>query len=228
MTRIIHPRNRNSIDNKIVTGFYLIEMSSYNQEQAETLSLVRKHLSAITPAERRQLRASLDDYLSFWEVVDAFLKKYFSKTCNQKCYENHLSTCCSREGIITFFADVVINALISDENELEILMKALQTPNTGFKCIYLGTRGCMWRMKPIVCEMFLCDQAKKDVFENNPEAEEKWGELRRQEKLYRWPDQPVLFDELECLFISAGYNSPLMYLNSSPGFLHVKRRAGLL
>ena len=113
-------------------------MSSYNQEQADTLSLVRKHLSAITPAERQKIRAFIDDYLSFREEADTFLKRYFSETCNQKCYERRLSACCSREGIITFFADVVINALISDENELEILMKALQTPNTGFKCIYLG------------------------------------------------------------------------------------------
>jgi len=42
---------------------------------------------------------------------------------------------------------------------------------------------------------------------------------------YAWPDQSVLFDELEQMFIDAGYHSPLMYLHNSPGLQQVKKTA---
>jgi hypothetical protein len=35
----------------------------------------------------------------------------------------------------------------------------------------------------------------------------------------------TFFDELEQRFMAAGCRSPLMYLNTSPGLLNVKRRA---
>jgi hypothetical protein len=50
-------------------------------------------------------------------------------------------------------------------------------------------------------------------------------EFKQREKHYRWPDRPVLFDDLEKYFMAAGYSSPLMYLNNSPGLLRVKELA---
>jgi hypothetical protein len=49
--------------------------------------------------------------------------------------------------------------------------------------------------------------------------------LKQREKHFRWPDRPVLFDDLEKYFMAAGYSSPLMYLNNSPGLLRVKELA---
>lgn len=201
-------------------------MNLYHKEQTETLFVVRRHLATLSPSEIQHLEALAKDYLSFRGEVDSFLAENFSMTCNQKCYRNRLSACCSREGIITFFADVVINALVSEDAGLENLLIVLEKPNNGFKCIYLGNQGCMWRLKPMVCEMFLCDQAKTEVFGENPDARKKWEDLRRREKLFRWPDRPVLFDEIEQYFIDAGYDSPLMYLHNSPGLLRVKKQAG--
>ena len=36
----------------------------------------------------------------------------------------------------------------------------------------------------------------------------------------------MLFDDIEEWFLAAGYRSPLMYINTSPGLLRIKRRAG--
>ncbi|MGD9244161.1 MAG: hypothetical protein PVH36_04470, partial [Desulfobacterales bacterium] len=111
------------------------------------------------------------------------------------------------------------------KKEIDALLATLQKPNTGFKCIYLGNNGCMWRVKPIVCEMFLCEQAKKEVFGEKAWTEDAWNELKQRKKLYTWPDRPVLFDDLERYFMDAGYSSPLMYLHNSPGLLRIKKQA---
>ncbi|MBW1842297.1 MAG: hypothetical protein JRI75_10970 [Deltaproteobacteria bacterium] len=200
-------------------------MNAYQKEQAETLNMVCRHLGTISDKDRLALLSQISDYLLFRDEVDAFLRKHFEITCTQNCYQSGVSACCSREGIITFFGDVVINVLVSGETEIKGLATVLQRPNTGFKCIYLGGQGCMWRIKPMVCEMFLCEQAKKEVFGLKPWADKLWQELKRREKLYRWPDQPVLFDDLERYFMARGYSSPLMYLHNSPGLLRVKTRA---
>ncbi len=197
-------------------------MSSYHKEQSETLSAVRQHLATLSSSEKQELEAMTADYVSFREEVDAFLSEHFGSVCTQKCYQSRLSACCSREGIITFFADVVINALLSHDDDLEALMRVLETPNKGFKCVYLGENGCMWQMKPIVCEMFLCDQAEKEVFGEKPDARKTWEVLNQRKKQYTWPDHPILFDTLEQYFLDAGYDSPLMYLHNSPGLLRVK------
>ena len=73
--------------------------------------------------------------------------------------------------------------------------------------------------------MFLCEQAQKEVFGLKSWADKLWQELKRREKLYRWPDRPVLFDDLERYFMARGYSSPLMYLHNSPGLLRVKKMA---
>ena len=201
-------------------------MNSYQKEQSDALYMVRSHLSTFSSKERQKLESDVAGYLSFREKVGSFLSTHFSGVCTQKCYKSRLSACCTREGIITFFADVVINALISQDREIDLLLKVLKKPNNGFKCIYLGEKGCLWRLKPIVCEMFLCDPAKKKVFIENPLARDKWDELNKRKKMFTWPDRPVLFDVLEKYFMDAGYSSSLMYMHNSPGLLRVKREQG--
>ena len=200
-------------------------MDEYQKEQYDALLMVKKHLASISAPERLKLSNSLTDYLLFRHKVNTFLTDHFSQICTQRCYESKLSACCSREGIITFFADVVINILASEKKEVEALFTILQKPINGFKCIYLSAQGCMWRIKPIVCEMFLCDQAIKAVFDEKPQAHEEWKSLEQERKLFTWPDKPVLFDMLESIFIDAGYNSSLMYMHNSPGLLRVKKIA---
>jgi len=198
------------------------EMPEYQNEQREALAMVRQHLASLTEHELENLRERTADYLVFRQDVDAFLKKYFSDLCTQTCYHNQLSACCTKEGIITFFADGVVNALESSEEQLETLQERLAFPHQGNKCIYLGDRGCLWQMKPLVCEMFLCAKAEKEVLAENSRARKTWESLKQREKTFRWPDQAILFDDLEEIFIRAGYSSTLMYLHNSPGLIRIK------
>ncbi len=198
-------------------------MNSYQQEQAQALTLVRRHLANISAAEKQMLQSKIADYLLFRNEVEAFLNKHFSKLCTQKCYQNNRSACCSRDGIITFFGDMVVNTLVSAEDEIELVMSAIQMPDNSLKCIYLGPQGCLWRVKPIVCEMFLCKTAAQEVFGQKPQAAEAWNRFKKRRKGFTWPDRPVLFDDLERYFMEAGYSSPLMYLHNSPGLLRVKK-----
>jgi len=200
-------------------------VTSYQTEQLQTLRMVRRYLAQISEAERQTLKEGLADYLAFRDAVDAFQENYFRDICNRKCYQNKLSACCSRDGIIIFFADVIINAMMADPAVLERLQDVLTRPHEGFKCVFLGHEGCLWRIKPIVCEMFLCDAAENAVLKENPIARKRWDALVRQKKEYTWPDRPVLFDTLEQICIDAGYTSPLMFLHNSPGLLRVKRQA---
>lgn len=198
-------------------------MNSYHKEQTDALSMVHQYLATVFSDKRHELESLVADYLLFRKDIGIFLSEHFGEICTQNCYQSNISACCTREGIITFFADVVINALISKKNEIEVLLKILQKPNNGYKCIYLGENGCLWRVKPIVCEMFLCGPAKKKVFIENPLAQDKWDELNKRKKMFTWPDRPVLFDVLEKYFMDAGFSSPLMYMHNSPGLLRVKR-----
>ncbi len=200
-------------------------MSSYQKEQVESYSMVRKHIATLTVLERKALESEISDYLSFRNEVDDFLFEHFSAVCTQKCYQDKISACCSREGIITFFGDIVVNVLVSPDDEIKTLVNVLRQPNTGFKCIYLGNDGCLWRIKPIVCEMFLCKQAQSNVFEKKNMAGQIWEELKQRQKAYTWPDRPVLFDNLERYFMDAGHTSSLMYMHNSPGLLRVKAQA---
>jgi len=198
-------------------------MTPYQQEQNQALEMVRKHISSLTNTDLRGLKERISEYLAFRQDVEAFLEQYFSRLCTQTCYQDQLSACCSRDGIITFFADGVINALESSEAQLDILMERLTIPHQGNKCVYLGKDGCLWQVKPLVCAMFLCARSEKEVLDKNMHAKEKWEALKQREKSFRWPDQAVLFDELEELYIKAGYNSTLMYLHNSPGLLRIKK-----
>jgi hypothetical protein len=200
-------------------------MSSYNQEQYDALDMVRRYVAGLGKAEKTALMASLDDYLRFRQSVDDFLQTHFGSVCNQACYQSRLSACCSREGIVTFFADGVINLLLSTPQEIDRLATVLQKGDNGPKCVYLGSNGCLWRLKPIVCAMFLCDRAEEEVFRDRPALRQQWEAYREQKKRFTWPDRPVLFEDLEAIFIAAGCTSPLMYLHNSPGLIRVKQEA---
>jgi hypothetical protein len=200
-----------------------MNMSQYNKEQFDTLAMVSAHLTALSAVQRRKLAGRLDDYLAFRREVDEFLRYHFSEVCTANCFQSRRSACCSKEGIITFFADVVVNALNSTADETEALFQALQFPRNDFKCVYLGPSGCLWRVRPIVCAMFLCDAAAKNTFDAHPPVVRQWERFRERRQRFTWPDRAVLFDELEKFFIAAGCTSPLMYLHNSPGLLRVKR-----
>lgn len=197
-------------------------MDEYQKEQFDAFSMVVDYLAGMPTEEIQQLSQRIDGYLAFRKSVNEFLSTHFTGICSLNCYQNRKSACCSKEGIVTFFADVVINVLKSGKERIEDLMAVLQKRNSGFKCIYLGENGCMWRLKPIVCEMFLCKKAKSEIFENNAELAGEWDSLKKREKLFTWPDRPVLFDEIEAAFLKAGLKSPLMYMHNSPGLLRVK------
>lgn len=125
---------------------------------------------------------------------------------------------------MTFFADMFINLLLSSNEETESLLQTLLSDTGGTKCVYLSNRkGCLWHLKPIVCEMFLCDQAKETVLERDGRLKSEWEELRQKEKNFTWPDKPVLFDEIEGIFINKGFDSPLMYFHRNPGLLSIKK-----
>ena len=184
--------------------------------------MVQHYLEGLPASEIERLRASIGPYLLFRSEVSRFQREFLSEICTQACFTTRQSACCNRDGIATFFADVVINALFSSEEDLNRIKAALVNDPGGFKCVYLGEKGCVWRLKPIVCEMFLCDRAKAAVLEGDRNRDDRWQELLRKEKQFTWPDKPVLFDELEELFLEAGLKSPLMYCHLSPGLLRVK------
>jgi hypothetical protein len=201
-------------------------MREYNRDQLEALLMVRAHLGGLSRFQKDKLFEKTESYLHFRAEVDRF-QRAFSGLCTKKCFTSRSSACCGREGIATFFADVVINALCSTDEQLDLLEQAIRQDPGGFKCVYLGESGCIWRIKPIVCEMFLCDEAKNTVLGPYPALLKQWEELRVREKEYTWPDKPVLFNELEALFIRAGCDSPLMYFHRSPGLLRIKAKANI-
>lgn len=198
---------------------------AYQKEQIDTLVRIIRAIRRMDPGEIEKLRAACSPYLRFRKEADAFLSRHFAGVCTKKCYESRMSACCSKDGIVTFFADVVINVLFSTDREVKRLLARLKNPANPHKCIYLGDIGCVWQVKPIVCEMFLCDTAMESVFEENPEAREAWEKLKRERKRFTWPDRPILFDDIESYFLSLGIESPLMYLHNSPGLLTVKQNA---
>ena len=200
-------------------------MSSYNQEQSDALDIVQRYVAGLGEAEKADLVGSLDDYLRFRQSVDDFLRAHFGSVCSQTCYQSRLSACCSREGIVTFFGDVVINVLLSTPQEIDRLAETLRQGDNDVKCIYLARHGCLWRLKPIVCAMFLCDRAENGVFRDRPALRRQWEAYREHKKRFTWPDRPVLFDDLESNFIADGCTSPLMYLHNSPGLIRVKQDA---
>ena len=201
--------------------------SPYNQEHLDTFASVRSHLGRLPEADRRDLLDRVRPYLNFRREVAAFQAEHFAEVCTAKCFRDRSSACCAREGIMAFFADVVVNCLLATPGELDALTDALRTSAEGSQCVYLGEAGCLWHLKPIVCEMFLCDHAVETVLEPSEKRTALWRAFRDRERRFTWPDRPVLFDELEADFLAAGLDSPLMYCHKSPGLLRVKARAGI-
>jgi hypothetical protein len=176
--------------------------------------------------EREGLLRRIEPYLDLRFEVRTFQEERFSEVCTAKCFRDGTSACCAREGIAAFFADVLINILVSAPEEVDLLETALTEPGEGAGCVYLAPSGCLWRLKPVACEMFLCDTALRSM-EGDEVSRSQWEELRSRERRFTWPDRPVLFDDLEALFMDKGLDSPLMYCHRSPGLLRVKERAGL-
>jgi hypothetical protein len=202
-------------------------MNDYQEEQLQGLVMVGDHLRTLDADQRSGLHQAIEPYKYFRKEVDGFLKAHFDALCTTTCYQDQRSACCSKDGIITFFADHVVNALNSSADQLEALKARLQRTNTSGKCVYLTPQGCCWRVRPLVCAMFLCDRAQDTIFSDQPELKPEWEHLQMAAKGFRWPERPVLFDALEIAFMDAGYTSSLMYLNFSPGLLRIKQNAGL-
>ncbi len=200
-------------------------INAYQKDQFNDYLIATNYLSSLSNKEKETFLEDIGEYLIFRKEVDTFLSDNFTSECTANCFQSKLSACCAKDSIIIFFADVVINILVSQKNDIETLMAALSKPNTRTKCVYLGKDGCKWKIKPIVCATFVCDKAQDNVFSQKSQLKDIWEKFRVMEKKFKWPDQPVLFDKLEHYFIEAGYNSPSMYLHNSPGLLRVKQLA---
>jgi hypothetical protein len=205
----------------------LDRVSEYHRDQWHSFRAIEKACRGLLSGELEKLKESLESYLQFRRTLDDFQEQLFGTFCRTTCYESKLSACCGFESIFTFFADQVITFLLSTPEELETLFHKLEQPNLTGRCVYLGEQGCLWRVRPISCAMFLCEQAKQTVFSEDRDAETAWKKLREAEKAHTYPIQPVLFDDLETFFIALGVDSPHMYFHKSSGLLRVKARSGL-
>ncbi len=199
-------------------------MNVYQKEQLEALRMIRECLTDLDSTDIDRLHEAAAEYLDYRRTLADFISAHFQDICTEKCFQDGLSACCSRDGIIAFFADVAVNALVSEAAGLDRLEAAIRRPERPDKCIFLGTAGCTWKLKPIVCELFLCDAAEEKVFGDNPELLKTWAHLKEMKKRYTWPDQPVLFEFLEAFFMEKGCRSPLMYIHFSPGLLRLKQQ----
>lgn len=197
-------------------------MTPWQKEQYESLLLVRQSLETHSSTLLKPLQLSIHEYIEYRHEIDVFLTSHFSQVCTESCYNTAKSACCGKDGILIFFAEVVINAAISDTNALQRLENGISQPNSGSKCDFLGRRGCRWKLRPLVCALFLCNEAEKAVFGGAPVIEKVWERLKKKAKAFKWPDREVLFDEIEKIYITNGYDSPLMYCHKSPGLLRVK------
>jgi hypothetical protein len=203
-------------------------MNDYQSEQLDALSQVLGTLEKISKCERDQLLGDIAPYVAFRREVDQFTDRHFRPLCTSACFQSKRSACCSKDGIVTFWADVVVNACCASTAQIAQLKKVIQDPFFSFKCIYLTPRGCLWTIRPLVCAFFLCDAVQKEVLGVCGNRSEQWNAYKRAAAAFRWPDKPVLFDRLEAVFMAAGCDSSLMYLSKSPGLLMVKKRAGII
>lgn len=155
--------------------------SAYQNEQSETLGRLFQIIRSLDTDARDRLLGQCGAYLRFRRDVDVFLSGSFSDICTRRCYENRRSACCSREGIITFFADMVINVLCSDGSDIDDLLSILAGEAKPGKCIYLGDDGCLWRIKPIVCPFTQIQQScpKFKNFDNQNLVAPAWGVKNR-------------------------------------------------
>ena len=195
-------------------------MNSYQREQLDALTQVVTHIEILSST-----REELSQYLSYRREMDEFSECHFSAFCTLKCFESRTSACCSKDGIITFWADMVVNVAEADKHQIEDLFSVIKKPMSADKCIYLGENGCRWAIRPLGCALFLCDHLRDAVLARHAELRRQWEVFEARAKAFRWPDRPVLFDYLEQLFIAAGCHSSLMYINTSPGLQRIKKQA---
>jgi len=215
-------------DTPVIETPNALDIDPYQEEQRDAWEMIVAHLDRLPVDDRTRLREACADYLAFREETGRFLDDRFSEICTRNCYNNQLSACCTRDGIITFFGDLVVNALVSSAGDLERIRTRLAASRPdAVKCLYLAPDGCLWRLKPLVCEMFLCDAAMTSAFRDDCESEACWKALKSRAQTFRYPDRPVLFDQLEMAFLAAGFRSSLMYINTSPALRRIKSRAGL-
>lgn len=200
-------------------------LNTYQKEQLDALHQVQNALMQMDTKTKNRLLVDFKSYLDFREEVDRYLDEHLSSYCAQACFKSQTSACCSKDGIITFWADMVINACCCTNDELNMLISAVKQPQHPQKCVYLSSEGCLWTVRPLVCAMFVCDQLQADVINQDPNLSRVWERYRRQAKGFRWPDKPVLFDRLEEMFMDLGCQSPLMYINYSPALVQIKRKA---
>ncbi len=203
-------------------------MNDYQREQLDAWRQIEQALRQMSTREKQAIGKEAADYLNFRKEVENFINQYFNKYCTIYCYQNNRSACCGKDSILTFWADLVINAVNIDDQTLKAMMNAIQRPVYTDKCIYLSRQGCCWHIRPLVCLMFLCNAVQQEVFSKDPDAGRQWEALCRRARSFRWPDRSVLFDRLEARFLAMDCFSPLMYLHTSPGLLRVKKKAGML
>jgi hypothetical protein len=203
-------------------------MNAYRKEQLHCHLAVRDALRTMTAADTQRLKDRFIGYRVFRGRVDRFLARHVGQTCTASCFQNHLSACCTKDGAMTFFADHVANAVFGGPEALDAIIGTLSSPAAiSMKCIYLGPVGCLWQIKPIICQMFLCEPAAQAIALSGNDALTQWRRLEAAAKGFRWPDRPVLFDAVEAEFIALGVESPLMHLHKSPGLLRLKQRSGI-
>ena len=198
-------------------------MNDYQAEQRDALEQIVQNIDVLVSIPND----AIGSYLSFRRQLDEFSDHHFARHCTRACFETRTSACCSKDGIITFWADMVINVANSDSRQIDDLFIAIDAPMYADKCIYLGKNGCRWQVRPLGCALFLCDRVKDEVLMRCLDLRTRWEAYQAMGKKFRWPDRPVLFDHLEQVFMGAGCRSPLMYINTSPGLLRIKQLANL-
>jgi len=201
--------------------------SEYNREQLVTIRALSEFLGGLNLETKKAIRVKISPYLSFRKRSADFHNNHFVKTCTERCFKDHSAHCCGKEGIIVFFSDMFINLIEHPDLDLEGIITQLERGDNE-KCVYLGPQGCLWPVKPVVCEMYICDRAKAEVLKKGEPKELDWNGLLELEKEFTKPDKPVLFDYLEAIFLEAGYQSPLTYFHKSPGLLRLKLNSGLI
>lgn len=142
-------------------------MNQYQKEQLDALVQVRGQLAALNTSRHQKLVTEIDAYVKFRHRLESFLEKQMGGYCSQACYESRTSACCSKDGVIIFWADVVVNALSSSRGEMESLEKSIKAPAFPDKCIHLTANGCRWRVRPLVCAMFVCQKIEREVIDQD-------------------------------------------------------------
>lgn len=200
----------------------------YNLEQFDAYMTIKAFFDKASDSEIAELKEMIAPYLDFRAETSEFLTRSCADVCGDICFKTGLSDCCMHEGIITFFADWIVNWLVSSKEEIDVLVKALFNPFRNDKCVYLGPVGCIWKIKPMNCETFVCKQAKAEIFARDFQAEYFYDEILARKKTFSFPDRPVLFDNIEKFFMDRGVDSEIMYFHKGAGLLMIKSKAGVI